>query len=258
MLGLIGKKLGMTQVFGKDGEMIPVTVVEVGPCMVVQKKSSETDGYGALQLGFVTRKPKNMAKAERGHFEKKKLPLYRHLKEFRTEKVGDFEVGQELFATGFKAGDRVDVAGQSKGRGFQGVMKRHNKAGGPSSHGSDFHRRPGSIGMRTMPARIPKNTRLPGHMGDERVTVSSLEVVEVRGDANLVLLKGAVPGAKGGILFITPRGDALEERPELRKVEAKAEVEAEAQKEEKGALQAEAEVKADEKSDEKQEEKPKE
>lgn len=253
MLGLIGKKVGMTQVFGKEGEMIPVTVLEVGPCTVVQKKVKDTDGYGALQLGFKTRKPKNMAKPLRGHFEKKKLPLFRHLKEFRTEKASEFEVGQELLASAFKAGERVDVTGRSKGRGFQGVIKRHNKAGGPGSHGSDFHRRPGSIGMRTWPARVPKNMKLPGHMGDERVTVSSLEVVEVRPDDNLVLVRGAVPGAKEGILFITPKSEGLEARPELKRQDAKP-AEAEAAEE----VNAESEVPAEaEKPEEKQEEKAK-
>jgi large subunit ribosomal protein L3 len=256
MLGLICKKIGMTQVFGKEGEMVPVTVLEVGPCTVVQRKDRTTDGYDALQLGFCARKPKGMTKPERGHFEKKKLPLFSHLREFRTEKASEFQVGEELFAAAFKAGERVNVTGTSKGRGFQGVMKRHGKHGGPASHGSNFKRRPGSIGMRTMPARVPKNTRLPGHMGDVQVTTKGLEVVEVRADDNLILVRGAVPGATNGILWIAPAGELLDGREGLRKAEAKAEapekVEAEVKAEEK------AEEKTEEKATEKTEEKPKE
>jgi large subunit ribosomal protein L3 len=246
----------MTQVFDKRGEMVPVTVLEVGPCTVVQKKVQGTDGYEALQLGFVVRKPKGMPKPLRGHFEKKKLPLFRHLKEFRTEKAAEFEVGDELFAAAFQAGERVHVTGVSKGRGFQGVMKRHGKHGGPASHGSNFRRKPGSIGMRTLPARVPKNTRLPGHMGDVQVTTKGLEVMEVRGDDNLVFVRGAVPGATNGILFIAPAGDVLDGREGLRRAEAKAEAKVEAEVE----VEAEAKVeeKPEEKAQEKQEEKPKE
>jgi len=252
MLGLIGKKIGMTQIFGDDGRMIPVTVLQVGPCTVVQTKTDETDGYGAVQVGFGTTKPKSMTRARRGHFEKKKLPLFRHLKEFRTEKPSDFTVGEELFAAALEAGEKVNVTGVSKGRGFQGVIKRHGKHGGPASHGSDFHRRPGSVGMRTWPARIPKNMGMPGHMGDERVTVKGLEVVEVRAEENLVFVKGAVPGATGGLLFVTPAAGGLEGRAGLRKQGKKAEAEAEAE------VEAKAEEKPEEKAQEKQEEKPKE
>ena len=256
MLGLIGKKIGMTQTFGKDGEMMAVTVIEVGPCTVVQKKVQETDGYDAVQVGFGAARPKTTTKAMRGHFEKRKLPLFTHLKEFRTEKAGEFEVGDELLAAAFKAGEKVNVTGTSKGRGFQGVMKRHGKHGGPSSHGSDFHRRPGSIGMRTLPARIPKNTRLPGHMGDAQVTVKGLTVVETSAEDNLIFVKGAVPGASGSVLIITPAGEALEGRDGLRKQEKKAEAPAEAPKE--AETPAEAEAPKEEKAPEKQEEKPKE
>lgn len=221
MLGLIGKKIGMTQVSTDDGNMVAVTVVEVGPCTVVQRKSQETDGYDALQIGWGIVKPKNVTKARRGHLEKRKLPLFKLLKEFRTDKVGTFEVGDELLVTAFKAGERVNVTGRSKGRGFQGVMKRHNKHGGPGSHGSGFHRRPGSIGMRTWPARVPKNMKLPGHMGDARITVKGLEVVGVRPEDNVVLIKGAVPGSRDGVLFITPAGEALEDRAELKRQQSK-------------------------------------
>ncbi len=243
MLGLIGKKVGMTQVFGDDGEMMAVTVLEVGPCTVVQTKTGETDGYGAVQLGFGTAKPKSMARARRGHFEKKKLPLFRHLKEFRTEKSSDFSVGEELFAAALRAGDKVNVTGVSKGRGFQGVIKRHGKRGGPASHGSDFHRRPGSVGMRTWPARVPKNMGMPGHMGDERVTVKGLEVVEVRADENLVFVRGAVPGATGGMILVTPAGEGLEGRAELRKQGKKAEGKAEAEVEVEAKVEEKEEVK---------------
>ncbi len=221
-MGMIGKKIGMTQVFVKNGEIVPVTVVELGPCTVVQTKIPKTDGYSAVQLGFGKSKPKAMTKALRGHFEKKKLPLFTHLKEFRTDKAENFSVGDELVAEAFKAGDTVHVTGITKGRGFQGVMRRHGKHGGPGSHGSDFHRRPGSIGMRTWPARIPKNMGLPGHMGDEQVTVKGLEIVDVKADDNVVLIKGSVPGTRGGILYVTLAGEGFEDRPELKRKEEKA------------------------------------
>jgi large subunit ribosomal protein L3 len=222
MLGFMGKKLGMTQVFDANGELTPVTVIEVGPCTVVQRKTVETDGYNALQLGFGKRKPKGMPKALRGHFEKKGLPLFTHLHEFRTERASAFAVGDQLLAAGFKAGDVVNVSGTTKGRGFQGVIKRHGKHGGPAAHGSDFHRRPGSIGMRTWPGRVPKNMKLPGHMGDEKVTTRGLTVVAVRAEDNALLLKGAVPGARGGLLVLTPVSAEFEGRPELKAAGAKA------------------------------------
>jgi large subunit ribosomal protein L3 len=222
MLGLLGKKLGMTQVFGEDGALIPVTAVEVGPCTVVQRKLIESDGYNAVQLGFGRTGPKGMPKARRGHFEKKGLPLFTHLCEFRTERAKDFNVGDEITAAAFKAGDVVHVAGTSKGRGFQGVIKRHGKHGGPAAHGSDFHRRPGSIGMRTWPGRVPKNMKLPGHMGDERVTVQGLAVVAVRPTENVVLIKGALPGRRGGLLTVTPADISFETRPELTRSAAQA------------------------------------
>lgn len=217
MLGLMGKKIGMTQVFTAEGEIVPVTVVELGPCTVVQRKLSETDGYNALQLGYGRSKPKAMGKAMRGHFEKKGLPLFTHLNEFRTERAAEFEVGEELTAAGLKAGDVVNVAGTSKGRGFQGVIKRWGKHGGPAAHGSDFHRRPGSIGMRTWPGRVPKNMKLPGHMGNERVTTQGIQVVAVRPEENVVLLRGCVPGCRGGLLYVTPAAEDFEARPELRR-----------------------------------------
>lgn len=215
MLGLIGKKLGMTQVFGEDGSLIPVTVVEAGPCTVVQKKTKDKDGYDAVQLGFGKRKLKSIPKARRIHCEKKNVEFFPNLREFRAAKAEDFEVGQVLTVGVFKSGDPVDVIGQSKGRGFQGVIKRHGKHGGPMSHGSDFHRRTGSIGMRTSPGRVFKNTRLPGHMGDERVTTKNLQVVGVRPEENVLLLKGAVPGSRNGMIVIVNRAPDFENREGL-------------------------------------------
>lgn len=218
MLGLMGKKLGMTQVFTEGGDVVPVTVVKLGPCTVTQKKLSETDGYAALQLGFGEATPKRMCKARRGHLEKKGLKLFTVLKEFRTDRAADFNVGDELCAAGFKAGDVVHVSGVSKGRGFQGVMKRHGKHGGPASHGSDFHRRPGSIGMRTWPGHVLKNMKMPGHMGNVKVTTKNLEVVVVKPEENLVLIKGAVPGARNGTVVVIPLEKDFETRPTLKRV----------------------------------------
>ena len=217
MLGFLGKKLGMTQVFGEGGVLTPVTVIEVGPCTVTQRKVVESDGYNALQLGFGKAKPKGMPKALRGHFEKKGLPLFTHLHEFRTEKAEAFNVGDELSAAAFKAGDIVHVTGITKGRGFQGVIKRHGKHGGPAAHGSDFHRRPGSIGMRTWPGRVPKNMKLPGHMGNENRTTQGITVVAVRPDDNVILLKGALPGTRGGMVIVTAADESFDKRPELKR-----------------------------------------
>lgn len=215
MLGLLGKKLGMTQAFGKDGEVTPVTAVQVGPCTVVQKKTVEADGYNAIQIGFGTSKPKRMAKALCKHFEKRGLTPFAHLREFRMEDVSPFEVGQILSVAGFKEGDIVHVSGITKGRGFQGVMKRHGKHGGPAAHGSDFHRRPGSIGMRTWPGHVLKNMKLPGHMGDVKITTRNLKVIAVRPDDDVILIKGALPGSKGGLVMVTPTVKDFEKRPEI-------------------------------------------
>lgn len=220
MLGLMGKKLGMTQVFTPEGEMVPVTVVRLGPCTVTQTKSVETDGYNAVQIGFGATKPRRVTKARRGHLEKKGLPLFTHLKEFRTDRVGEFSVGQELVAAGFKAGDAVQVSGVTKGRGFQGVIKRHHKHGGPASHGSDFHRRPGSIGMRTWPGHVLKNMKLPGHLGDVNVTTKGLEIVAVRPEDDAVLIRGAVPGTRNGMVVVTCVEEDFETRQELRRAGA--------------------------------------
>lgn len=217
MLGLMGKKLGMAQVFTEEGEQLPVTVVLLGPCTVTQKKTAASDGYNALQLGFGTTTPRRVPKARRGHLEKKGLPLFTRLQEFRTDAVDAFEVGEVLVCSGFNPGDTVHVSGVTKGRGFQGVMKRHGKHGGPASHGSDFHRRPGSIGMRTWPGHVLKNMKLPGHMGSVNRTTKNLEVVAVRPEDNAVLIRGAIPGTRNGLVVVTCAEKDFESRAELKR-----------------------------------------
>lgn len=201
---LIGKKIGMTQVFEKEeGQLVPVTVVQLGPCRVVQIKNEKTDGYNAVQLGFEEEEKENrIRKPRRGHCKKNGVPLYRHLLEVRVEDASGIEVGTEFKADFFSEGDRVHVVGTSKGKGFAGVVKRHGFAGGPMSHGSRFHRGGGGIGHCTVPNKIFKGKRMAGHMGVDRVTVKNLSVVEVLADQNLLLLKGAVPGGKNGILRV--------------------------------------------------------
>ncbi len=205
MSGLLGRKLGMTQLFEQDGTVVPVTVLQVGPCVVVQKKTAEKDGYDAIQIGFEEIPEKKAArkpKVRTAHFTKKNVKPQRFLKEFLIEKDAAAEVGQSLTVDLFKAGDFVKVTGVSKGKGFQGVMKRHGKAGGPASHGSRFHRTTGSIGQRTSPGEVFKNMKLPGHMGDKRVTMRGLAVVQIRAEENLMLVRGAVPGAKNNVVMI--------------------------------------------------------
>lgn len=212
-LGLLGRKKGMTQIFDTEGEAIPVTVIETGPCTVVQKKTVSTDGYNAIQLGFApVAKKGRLTKPYRGHFEKKKLDYFAKLREFR---IGDpelFSVGDCLPVGLFQVGDLVDIRGWTKGRGFQGVIKRHGKHGGPDAHGSDFHRRPGSIGMRTQPGRVFKNTRLPGRLGNEQVMLRNLKVREVRGAENLLLVEGGIPGHREGLVIIYNRNKDFEAR----------------------------------------------
>ena len=198
--GLLGKKLGMTQVFDDQGRMTPVTVIEAGPCRVAQVKTRERDGYEAVQLTFGEIKERKLAKAVIGHLKKAQLSPSRWLKEFK--KLGDVQVGQTVKADVFQKGEWVDVEGVSKGKGFQGVMKRHNYSGGPETHGHMFHRAPGSIGSSSYPSRVWKGKALPGHMGSERVTVQRLKVVDARPDENLLFVSGAVPGARGGLLVV--------------------------------------------------------
>ena len=200
--GLIGRKLGMTQVFVGGEELIPVTVVEAGPCMVVQKKTQKSDGYDAIQLGFGEIKPHRVNQPELGHFKKSGAAPTRFLKEIRVDDADAYEVGQVLTAGLFKPGDRVDVTGVSRGKGFQGVIKRHGFSGGPGGHGSMFHRKPGGIGAAESPGRVFKGKKLPGQMGNKRVTVQNLQVVEVDLERNTIMLRGAVPGGKNGAVVL--------------------------------------------------------
>lgn len=201
--GLIGKKIGMTQVFWGDGSVIPVTVIEAGPCIVIQKKNKETDGYNAVQLGFERiKKEKNLTKPLKGHMEKAGKGYFRVLREFCTDSVGEYEIGQELKVDIFKVGDSVDVVGITKGKGFAGVIKRHGFHGGRATHGSMFHRAPGSIGASAYPSRVFKGKKMPGQMGTMRKTTQGLKVVGVSPQKNLIMIKGAVPGSKSGVVLI--------------------------------------------------------
>ena len=199
---LIGKKVGMTQIFDEQGKVIPVTAIEAGPCTVVQVKTVETDGYNAIQLGFGDVKEHKVIKPVKGHYTKVNLTPKKHLREFRVDSVEEVKVGDELKADTFTAGDKLDIQGTSKGKGFQGVIKRHGQSRGPMGHGSMYHRRPGSMGSTSTPGRVFKGKKLPGHMGVEKVTVQNLEVVKVDLDKNAILIKGSVPGNKGSILKI--------------------------------------------------------
>ncbi|KXU35110.1 50S ribosomal protein L3 [Cephaloticoccus primus] len=200
---LLGKKLGMTQVYDANNVLVPVTVVEAGPCSVVQVKTSDRDGYNAVQLGFSTKKPKNTSLAERNHAKKAGLEVApRVLSEVRLDAAPDAKAGDTVTVEIFNEGQLVDVVGTSKGKGFQGVVKRFRVGGGPASHGSMFHRRIGSIGMRQTPGRVLKNQKMPGQMGNVQRTVQNLRVVQVIADKNLLLLKGAIPGANGDDVII--------------------------------------------------------
>jgi large subunit ribosomal protein L3 len=199
--GLIGKKLGMTQVFSDEGVSVPVTVIEVEPSVIVQKKTKETDGYDALQLGYGRIKQKSVSKPLQGHFKKADKGFFRILREFRMDVEGA-EPGQELNAEMFAPGDYVDIVGTTKGKGFAGVVKRHGFGGGRATHGSMFHRAPGSIGASADPSRVFKGTRLPGHMGSERKTVQNLLVWAVRPEMNVIMVRGAVPGSRKGYVLI--------------------------------------------------------
>ena len=201
--GLIGKKIGMTQQFDDNGNAIPVTIIQVGPCAVIQKKTEKKDGYSALQLGFVEKSPKRRPnKTDEGHFEKAGLPPTKVLREFMCDAKDEVKEGDHFSVEIFQVGEKVDVVGTSKGKGFAGVIKRWGFHGGKGSHGSMFHRAPGSIGCSADPSRVLKGKKLPGQMGDERVTVKNLSVIETDKEQNLLVVKGAVPGAKGGYLLI--------------------------------------------------------
>ena len=200
--GLLGRKIGMTQVFNQAGEAVPVTVIEAGPCVVTQIRTPDRDGYEAVQIGFGDITPKHLTRPEQGHLAAAGR-LVRYLREFEADNIEEHQVGEVLDADLFEAGQIVDVTGVSKGRGFQGVMKRHGFRGGPRTHGqSDRARAPGSIGAGTTPGRVWKNTRMAGRMGNKRVTVQNLQVVEVLPDQHLLLVRGSVPGAKNGLLLI--------------------------------------------------------
>ena len=201
MKGILGKKIGMTQIFTEHGEVIPVTVVEAGPVVVTQIKTTENDGYTAIQVGFQDAKEKSLNKPQKGHLAAANV-LKKHLKEFRVEAVDAYTVGQEIKADVFAAGEMIDVTGISKGKGFQGPIKRHGQSRGPESHGSRYHRRPGSMGACSYPGRVFKNKKLAGHMGSVKVTVQNLEVVRVDADKNFILVKGAIPGAKGSVVTL--------------------------------------------------------
>ncbi|MEA5004471.1 MAG: 50S ribosomal protein L3 [Christensenella sp.] len=202
MKAILGEKVGMTQIFTEDGRVVPVTVVKAGPCVIVQKKTVESDGYNALQIGFGEIKEKNVNKPKKGHFSKVKATPTRYLREFRLEDASELEAGTEIKADVFEAGEKIDVSATSKGKGFQGNIVRWGQHRGPMSHGSRYHRRPGSMGACASPAKVMKGKRLPGHMGVEKITVQNLEVVKVDVDKNLILIKGAIPGSKGGLVTI--------------------------------------------------------
>ena len=202
MKAIIGKKIGMTQIFDESGKVIPVTVIEAGPCTIAQVKTVESDGYNAIQLAYGEVKESKVNKPVKGHFAKASISPKKHLREFRVEEIESYKVGDEIKADTFAAGDRVDVQGTSKGKGFQGVIKRHGQSRGPMGHGSMYHRRPGSMGATSTPGRVFKGKKLPGHMGSVTVTIQNLDVVAVDMDKNVILVKGSVPGAKGAILKI--------------------------------------------------------
>ena len=201
--GIIGRKVGMTQVFGADGVVTPVTVLKAGPCVVVQAKTKQTDGYESVQLGLVEDRTPKVNKAVAGHFKKAGVPPTRVKREVAIAAGGEaLKAGDQVLVSVFKDGDRVDVVGTSKGHGFQGVIKRHNFRGGAASHGSMFHRAPGSIGASSYPSRVIKGMRAAGHMGSERVTVRNLRVVKVDAENHLLLVRGAIPGATGGYVVV--------------------------------------------------------
>lgn len=199
---IMAKKVGMTQVFTENGALIPVTVLEAGPCVVIQKKTMENDGYEAIQVGFVDAKTKHVTKPAQGHFDKAGVTAKKFIREFRLEDTSAYEVGAEIKADVFAAGEKVDASGVSKGKGFQSTIKKYNAHRGPMGHGSKSHRVVGSMGSSATPSRVRKGKKMPGHMGSENVTIQNLEIVRADAEKNIILIKGAVPGAKGSILVI--------------------------------------------------------
>lgn len=198
---ILGKKIGMTQLFDQEGNVVPVTVIQAGPCPVIQKKAVATDGYNAIQVGFQAQKEQRLNKPERGHFKRANVAPTRYLMESRLDNIDEYQVGQEVRVDIFEAGEHIDVTGISKGKGTAGSIKRHNQRRGPMSHGSHYHRGPGSLGA-VDPAKVFKGRALPGRMGDERITVQNLEVVQVNKERNLLLVKGSMPGIRGSLLRI--------------------------------------------------------
>lgn len=199
---ILGKKLGMTQIFNEDGTMIPVTVIEAGPCVVVQKKTTETDGYEAIQVGFDDKAERKMNKPMKGHFDKAKVAYKRNLREFRLDDISSYNIGDVIKSDIFAAGEMVDVTGTSKGHGYAGTVKRWGTHRGPMSHGSGYHRGVGSMGACSDPSRVYKGKKLPGHYGNVKKTIQNLFVAKVDGERNLILVKGGVPGPKGGLLIV--------------------------------------------------------
>lgn len=221
--GIIGRKVGMTQVFEADGTVVPATVIKAGPCVVVQAKSAATDGYEAVQLGLVDDRPAAANKPTRGHFRRANVPPTRVVRELKVASGSDApKAGDQVLATIFAQGDRVDVIGTSRGKGFQGVIKRHNFGGGAATHGSMFHRAPGSIGASSFPSRVVKGMRAAGRMGADRVTTRNLKVVGVDGDNHLIVVRGAVPGAPGGVVVLRRAVAAKPEpQPQVEKKKGK-------------------------------------
>ena len=202
MNGILGRKLGMTQIFTEDGIMVPVTVVEAGPMVITQLKTVENDGYQAVQVGYGEVKEKSLNKPQKGHFAKAGVGLKKFVREFRSEDVANYTLAQELNVSMFEVGQKVDVTGTSKGKGFQGPIKRHNQSRGPMSHGSRYHRGTGSMGAASDPSRVFKGKKLAGHMGAVRRTIQNLEVIRVDAEKNLILIKGAIPGPKKGLVVV--------------------------------------------------------
>jgi large subunit ribosomal protein L3 len=207
MIGLIGKKVGMTQLFSDKGDAIPVTIIEAGPCTVTEVRSAQRDGYTAVQLGFGANKESRYTRPVLGQFKKRNLPPSRHLKEFRVDDVAGLEVGQSLNVSMFEKGAHVDVQGVTKGRGFAGVVKRYGFTGGKATHGTTTHKQPGSIGASAFPSRVIKGKRLPGRMGGVNLTIKNLEVVAVDPEQNVLMVRGAVPGPPNGLVVVRKRED---------------------------------------------------
>ena len=206
MMGLIGKKIGMTQLFNEKGDCVPVTVIEAGPCTITEIRTGERDGYTALQLGFGTNKESRFTKPVLGQFKKRNLPASRYLREFRTGDVSAFTLGQTLSASLFEKGEHIDVEGTTKGRGFAGVIKRHGFKAGTASHGPTFGREPGSIGSSAYPSRVIKGKKLPGRMGGKSLTIKNLVVAGVDAEQNVILVRGAIPGPPNGLVYVLKRG----------------------------------------------------